>query len=134
MTMKIDRNYLDVRAGAPPATWSVTVDNATSGGFSAGAAWGTSAYSGQRHGADYRFATPVASSDVAWFRASLPATGSYEVSVWYPADPGYNDRTPYLVATTTGNRSVAVDQRTGGGRWVSLGVFTPPPGPGTRSG
>ncbi|MFF0877145.1 glycoside hydrolase domain-containing protein [Micromonospora aurantiaca (nom. illeg.)] len=134
VTMKIDRNYLDVRAGTPPATWSVTVDNATSGGFSAGAAWGTSAYSGQRYGADYRFAAPVASSDVAWFRASLPATGSYEVSVWYPADPGYNDRTPYLVATTTGNRSVAVDQRTGGGRWVSLGVFTLAAGTGDKVG
>ncbi|MBF5029825.1 MULTISPECIES: glycoside hydrolase domain-containing protein [unclassified Micromonospora] len=135
VTMKIDRNYLDLRAGtATPAPWSVTVDNATSGGFSAGAAWGTSAYSGQRYGADYRFATPVASSDVAWFRASLPATGSYEVSVWYPADPGYNDRTPYLVATTTGNRSVAVDQRTGGGRWVSLGVFTLAAGTGDKVG
>ena len=134
VTMKIDRNYLDVRAGTPPASWSVTVDNTTAGGFTAGAAWGTSAYSGQRYGADYRFAAPVASSDVAWFRATLPATGAYEVSVWYPADPGYNDRTPYLVATTTGNRSVAVDQRTGGGRWVSLGVFTLAAGTGDKVG
>ncbi|MET7472204.1 glycoside hydrolase domain-containing protein [Micromonospora sp. NPDC005686] len=134
VTMKIDRNYLDVRAGTPPASWSVTVDNTTAGGFTAGAAWGTSAYSGQRYGADYRFAAPVASSDVAWFQATLPATGAYEVSVWYPADPGYNDRTPYLVATTTGNRSVVVDQRTGGGRWVSLGVFTLAGGTGDKVG
>ncbi|AXO35026.1 glycoside hydrolase domain-containing protein [Micromonospora sp. B006] len=135
VTMKIDRNYLDVRAGtATPAPWSVTVDNGTAGGFTAGAAWGTSAYSGQRYGTDYRFATPTAASDVAWYRATLPVTGSYEVSVWYPADSGYNDRTPYLVVTTTGNRTVAVDQRAGGGRWVSLGVFTLAAGTGDKVG
>ncbi|MCZ7429934.1 DUF1906 domain-containing protein [Micromonospora sp. WMMA1949] len=135
VTMKIDRNYLDLRAGtATPAPWSVTVDNGTAGGFTAGAAWGTSAYSGQRYGADYRFAAPTPASDVAWFRTTLPASGSYEVSVWYPADSGYNDRTPYLVATTTGNRTVTVDQRTGGGRWVSLGVFTLAAGTGDKVG
>ncbi|WP_089154332.1 glycoside hydrolase domain-containing protein [Micromonospora sp. NBS 11-29] len=135
VTMSIDRNVVDVRAGAAtPTPWSVTVDNATAGAFTAGAAWGTSAYSGQRYGVDYRFAAPVSTSDVAWYRATLPATGSYEVSVWYPADPGYNDRTPYLVATTTGTRTVAVNQRVDGGRWVSLGVFTLAGGAGDKVG
>ncbi|PGH44346.1 hypothetical protein COO58_07820 [Micromonospora sp. WMMA1996] len=135
VTMTIDRNWIDVRGGAtPPGPWSVTVDNATTGGFTAGAAWGASAYSGQRYGADYRFAAPASISDVAWFRATLPEAGDYEVAVWYPADPGYNDRTPYLVATTTGNRPVVVDQRSGGGRWVSLGVFALAAGSGDRVG
>ncbi|WP_228648718.1 family 10 glycosylhydrolase [Microtetraspora sp. AC03309] len=104
-------------------TFSVVVDNADPS-FTAGSAWGTSAYSSQRYGADYRFATPVAASDPAWFTATIPAAGSYRVEVWYPADSGYNSATPYIVAAGGGNQVVSVDQRTGGGQWRSLGTFT----------
>ncbi|MFI6315985.1 family 10 glycosylhydrolase [Nonomuraea sp. NPDC050556] len=89
----------------------------------AGAAWGVSSYSSQRYGADYRFANPVAASDPAWFRASVPAAGSYRVEVWYPADPGYNSATPYIVAAAGGNQTVIVDQRSGGGQWRVLGTY-----------
>ncbi|MEU4702755.1 family 10 glycosylhydrolase [Nonomuraea dietziae] len=99
--------------------FSVVVD-----GPSASSAWGTSAYSAQRHGADYRFAAPVAASDPAWFPAAVPATGSYRVEVWHPADPGYNSATPYIVSAAGGARTVLLDQRTGGGQWRSLGTFT----------
>jgi hypothetical protein len=103
---------------------SVVVDNNASG-FTASASWGTSSFSAQRFGADYRFATPdTTSSDPAWYRASLPRTGSYRVEVWYPADAGYNNATPFTVVTSTGNQSVVVDQRTGGGAWRSIGTFT----------
>jgi hypothetical protein len=134
--MRIDRNYVDVAGGTepqPPA-FSVTVDNATTGQFTASASWGTSSYSAQRSGPDYRFAAPIAASDTAWYRANIPATANYEVSVWYPADPGYNDSTPYLVVTPDGNQSVRVNQRLNGGQWVSLGVFTLPAGEGNRVG
>ncbi|WP_307871359.1 MULTISPECIES: glycoside hydrolase domain-containing protein [Micromonospora] len=136
VTMKIDRNYLDVRVTQtpPPQQWTTTIDNSASGGFTASTAWGTSAYSGQRFGTDYRFTSPVSSSDVAWFRSTIPATASYEISVWYPADAGYNNQTPYLVETTTGSRSVSVNQRVNGGRWVSLGVFTLAAGTGNKVG
>ncbi|MEU9884530.1 family 10 glycosylhydrolase [Sphaerisporangium sp. NPDC051011] len=103
--------------------FSVIVDNAEAG-FTASTAWGTSAYSPQRYGADYRFATPVAASDPAWFSVAVPEAGSYRVEVRYPADPGYNSATPYIVATATGNQVVTVDQRTGGGQWRDLGTFT----------
>ncbi|MFY1692136.1 glycoside hydrolase domain-containing protein [Plantactinospora sp. WMMB782] len=135
--IRIDRNYLDVSTdggGGPPPVWSSVVDNGTAGRFSASANWGTSAYSSQRYGTDYRFADPVLASDVAWFRVDVPATASYEVSVWYPADAGYNDSTPFVVATTGGNRTVRVDQRFTGGRWVSLGVFALAAGDGDRVG
>lgn len=104
--------------------WSTIVDNSTTGRFTASGNWGTSSYSSQRYGADYRFANPVLASDPAWYKVNIPQTGSYEVSVWYPANSGYNDSTPFIVATTTGNQTVRVNQRVNGGRWVSLGVFT----------
>jgi murein DD-endopeptidase MepM/ murein hydrolase activator NlpD len=104
---------------------TVTADNAVAGQFTASANWGTSAWSGQRFGANYRFATPnTTASDPAWFRLNVPATAAYVVEVWYPADAGYNDSTPFVVATTGGNREVRVNQRANGGRWNALGTFT----------
>jgi murein DD-endopeptidase MepM/ murein hydrolase activator NlpD len=109
---------------APASAATTIVDNATAGRFTASTNWGTSAWSGQRYGADYRFATPyTGGSDAAWFSASIAAAGSHTVEVWYPADAGYNSATPFVVAASGGNRSVVVDQRANGGRWVSLGTF-----------
>ncbi|GIG68871.1 family 10 glycosylhydrolase [Phytomonospora endophytica] len=107
--------------GTPAA---VIVDNATAGAFTAGAGWGTSAWSTAKYGTDYRYATPsTTGSDVAWFRANPPAAGNYRVEVWYPADPGYNSASPFIVAASGGNRTVTVDQRVNGGRWFTLGTF-----------
>src|SRR5688572_22328356 len=81
----------------------VTVDNADAVRFTASANWGTSTWSAQRYGADYRFATPnTTASDVAWFKLAVPAAGSYSVEVWYAADAGYNDSTPFVVAASGG--------------------------------
>lgn len=111
-------------AGSASAA-TVTVDNATAGRFTASTNWGTSSWSSQKNGADYRFATPyTGGSDAAWFSASIAATGAHLVEVWYPADAGYNDATPFIVATSSGNQTVVVNQRANGGRWVSLGTFT----------
>jgi len=135
VTMNIDRNYLDVSTSPqPPQQWTTTIDNTTTGRFTASANWSTSSYSSKRFGTDYRYANPTPASDVAWYRADVPETGTYEISVWYPADPGYNDQTPYLVATTSGNRSVSVNQRVNGGQWTSIGVFTLAAGDGNKVG
>ncbi len=108
------------RVAAPSGPFSAIVDGPTT----ASANWGTSTFSAQRYGDDYRFADPVASSDPAWFAATIPAAGSYRIEVWYPANSGYNSAAPHIIAATGGNQSVTVDQRTGGGAWRSLGTFT----------
>ncbi|WP_188189325.1 family 10 glycosylhydrolase [Nonomuraea sp. SYSU D8015] len=109
-------------AGSSGGSFSVVIDNAGSG-FAASANWGTSTYSTQLHGTDYRFADPVAASDPAWFQAAIPSAGSYRVEVWYPANSGYNSATPYIVAASGGNQTVNVDQRSGGGAWRTLGTY-----------
>ncbi|MFI6924825.1 N-acetylmuramoyl-L-alanine amidase [Nonomuraea spiralis] len=116
--------YMNYVTGGGTPSWSTTVDNTTSGKFTASANWGTSAYSSQRYGADYRFADPVASSDPAWYQAAIPSAGTYKVEVWYPGDPGYNSSAPYIVAASGGNQTVYVDQRSGGGSWRSIGTFS----------
>ncbi|MDP9867810.1 MULTISPECIES: golvesin C-terminal-like domain-containing protein [Streptosporangium] len=116
--------YMQYVTGGGGTSWSVTVDNTTAGKFTASANWGTSTYSGQRYGTDYRFADPVAASDPAWYRAAIPSAGTYRVEAWYPADPGYNSSAPYIVATSGGNQTVYVDQRSGGGGWRNIGTFS----------
>lgn len=117
------QKYLTSDNACAPS-WSSTVDNDTAGRFSASGNWGTSSYSSQRHGANYRFAQPVSASDPAWYKFSIPATDTYRVEVWYPALPGYNTAAPYIMVTTGGNQAVYVDQRSGGGQWRAIGTFT----------
>ncbi|MFC0531685.1 family 10 glycosylhydrolase [Phytohabitans kaempferiae] len=100
--------------------FSVIVDAPTT----ASPNWGTSSYSAQRYGADYRYADPVAASDPAWFATTIPQTGTYRVEVWHPANSGYNSSAPHVVTTTAGLRTVNLDQRVNGGQWRSLGTFS----------
>ncbi|WP_320065466.1 N-acetylmuramoyl-L-alanine amidase [Micromonospora sp. RTGN7] len=118
--------YMQLVTGTtpPPTSWSTIVDNTTAGRFTASANWSTSSYSAQRYGADYRYANPVAASDAAWYKVNIPATATYRVEVWYPAVAGYNATTPYIVATSSGNQTVNVNQSANGGGWRSLGNFT----------
>ncbi|MEU8321567.1 family 10 glycosylhydrolase [Nonomuraea sp. NPDC048881] len=111
------------RSAGGTGGFSVVIDNADAG-FTASSSWGTSSYSTQANGADYRFADPVAASDPAWFRAAIPSAGSYRVEVWYPANAGYNGSAPHIVAASGGNQTVNVDQRAGGGAWRVLGTYT----------
>ncbi|HEV7763618.1 MAG TPA: N-acetylmuramoyl-L-alanine amidase [Thermoanaerobaculia bacterium] len=105
------------------SSWSQIVDNTTSGRFAASANWGVSTFSAQRYGADYRYASPVAASDSAWYKFNIPSTGNYEVYVWYAANAGYNASTPYVVVTSSGNATRNVNQQVNGGAWVSIGTF-----------
>ena len=111
----------DVAAKLAPA-WTTTVDN-TSASFRASANWGTSTFSAQRFGADYRYADPVAASDAAYFSATLPAAGNYKIETWYPANTGYNATTPYVLFTSSGSQTVTVNQQANGGKWNTVGTF-----------
>jgi hypothetical protein len=113
----------DVAAVLAGGSFSTIVDNATAGRFTASANWGTSTWSSQKYGADYRYANPVLASDSAWFKVNIPSTGNYFVDVRHPADVGYNATAPHVVVTSSGNQSVSVNQQTGGGTWKNLGSF-----------
>lgn len=106
------------------APWSTIIDNASSSQFTASSNWDTATYNTQRYSTDYRVASPQAVTDTAWFKATIPAAGKYEVFVWYPSSSAYNGATPFVIKTTTGNQIVHVNQQTNGGQWVSLGTFS----------
>lgn len=110
-----------VANGGAPA-FSVIVDNG--GAFTASGNWGFSSFTSTRYGADYRYATPYAGSDAAWFNVTLPSDGAYEVFAWWPANAAYNSATPFVVMSAGGSVVVHEDQRVNGGKWNSLGTFS----------
>ncbi|HWI66092.1 MAG TPA: N-acetylmuramoyl-L-alanine amidase [Symbiobacteriaceae bacterium] len=108
------------------STWSTIVDN-TSARYSGN--WAVSTYSSQRYGTDYLYANPQAVSDAAYYSVNIPSNGNYEIYAWYPSNSGYNNSTPVVIwkanSAWTGTESVTknINQQTGGGQWVSLGVY-----------
>lgn len=104
-------------------SYSMIVSNADSSRFTASGNWGTSTWSSQKHGSNYRYANPVLASDAAWYKVDIPVTGNYLVDAWYPANAGYNSATPYVIVTSSGNQTVNVNQQANGGGWFNLGTF-----------
>lgn len=100
------------------------MDNTTAGRFRASGSWATSSWSSQKYGANYRYANPLPVSDGAWYKFKIPSAGTYRVDVWHAANAGYNAAAPVAVITTGRTRTVRIDQRSGGGRWRSLGNFS----------
>jgi hypothetical protein len=113
----------DVAAARAGGSFTAIVDNETAGRFTASGNWGTSSFSSQRHGANYRFADPTPASDAAWFKVNIPTTRSYLVDAWHAANAGYNNLAPYVIVTSSGNQTVHLNQQTGGGQWRNLGTF-----------
>ncbi len=108
------------RTEVPAGPFQVIIDGPTT----ASSNWGSSSFSSQRYGADYRFANPASVSDAAWFRANIPAAGNYKIEIWYPANSGYNNLTPHIIAASGGNQTINVNQRVNGGAWRNLGTFS----------
>lgn len=112
--MKLVNNFLRYRQ---------VIDNANSRRFRASDAWGTSTYSSQKAGADYRFTRPASVNDPAFFKVKIPHKGDYDIFARWPADPRYNSRASFLIYTSDGWVRRVRDQTKNGGRWVRLGRF-----------
>jgi hypothetical protein len=111
-----------VAAKLAGTAWSTIIDNSATG-FRASGNWGISTVSAGRYGADYRYATPFAGSDAAYYTATLPSAGNYKVEAWYPASTGYNAATPFVLFGSAGNQTVTVNQQSGGGAWRTLATL-----------
>jgi uncharacterized repeat protein (TIGR02543 family) len=70
---------------------------------------------------NFMYATTVSSATgIATFRPNLPATGNYDIHVWYPLALMGGRRcqdAQYSINHTGGNEAVSVDQRSGTGSW-----------------
>ncbi|MFO7172564.1 MAG: N-acetylmuramoyl-L-alanine amidase [Bacillota bacterium] len=106
----------------------IIVDSTMADRFFAGGQWRASNWNALRYGSSYHLARPAPVRDAAWFRVPIPAPGRYRVYTWYPSARAYNPAVPVALFTAEGVQVIHLDQRTGGGRWVPLGVFSFPQG------
>lgn len=111
--MNLIRNY---------ATYKQVIDNA-SPRFRASDNWGTSSWSSQKLGKNYRFTRPKAVNDPAMFKVRIPKKGRYDIYARWAANSKYNSRARFWIRTSDGGVIRVRDQRQNGGRWVRLGTF-----------
>lgn len=101
---------------------SVIVDNSDPGFSVLSQAWFT-ASAGGHYGADYRYRSTTSTPGSVEWRPNLPASGIYQVDVWYRAANDRPDDAAYTIAHANGFSQVLVDQRLNGNKWFTLGEF-----------
>jgi thermitase len=98
------------------------VDN-DSARFNASGNWGLSSWNREKAGRNYRVTRPAKVTDSAKFKVKVPSTTYYDVYAWWPDYPKFNNRTRYVIRTTSGWKAKTVNQRRNGGRWNKLGTY-----------
>jgi hypothetical protein len=117
-------------SGSDSTTYKQVVDNASSR-FRATSDWSTNTWNSQKAGKDYRAIRPSSGKGSAKFIMKFPARDNYDIYAWWPAASTYNNRTRYLIRTTSGWKVKIVNQRKNGGRWVRLGTYNMAAGDGS---
>ncbi|MFJ8579503.1 exo-alpha-sialidase [Micromonospora sp. NPDC093277] len=100
------------------------VDNDTAGFEVASGAWNRATGVPGYYEQSYRTAPAGTGAAKVRWRLELPATGVYQVAVWYTADGNRASNAPYVVNHAGGATTVPVDQRIRGSQWVSLGEYS----------
>lgn len=103
-------------------------NNGANGRINAGALsadWKASTNVAGYWGSGYFAASTKSIADAFEFEFNLPAAGSKEVFAWWTAATDRSPTTPFAIFNAAGTKlgTVNKDQRSNGGRWVSLGRF-----------
>ena len=102
----------------------IVVDNTDPGFSIVSGTWTTATSATDKYGADYRWNSTGTGADVARWTPTLPQSGNYDVSVWYPAGSNRANNSPFTVVHKYGSQTIAVNQQTNGGQWNLLGTFS----------
>ncbi|OYD09930.1 golvesin C-terminal-like domain-containing protein [Paludifilum halophilum] len=86
--------------------------------------WALSTNAQGYFGSDYYAHPPGNGSATFTWSFKVKQTGRYEVFVNYASAFDRASNAPYTIHHTGGETVKMIDQRTGGGRWVSLGVYS----------
>ncbi|MEO5715294.1 MAG: FAD-dependent oxidoreductase [Luteolibacter sp.] len=109
----------------PPATGAeVIVDNASTSGFSTSGTWAASSSTSGYYGLNYLQDGNTAGGKSATFNPTLPATDTYEVFARWTSDPNRASNVSYEIVHGNGTSTVTTSQKSNGGTWYSLGVYT----------
>jgi hypothetical protein len=104
----------------PPPTAEIVVDNGAAGTQSSGR-WSRSS-APNPFGATSLYSSGGSIDRYTWTPV-LPASGQYEVWVWWTSASNRSRQARYRVTHATGTTRLTRDQRSGGGRWQLLGTY-----------
>jgi hypothetical protein len=111
------RTVLDVIA-APGS--GLILDNGETGTSSTGS-WDTSGGL-EPYGTNSLYSRQVGATYS--YNLSLPASGAYEVHLWWTEYPSRLSSVPVTIAHAAGTEEFRIDQQTGGGQWNLLGTWS----------
>jgi len=99
------------------------VDNSDAG-FTASANWSTATASTDKYGANYRWRSTAAVSDVARWSFTLLGGGTFQVYAWWSQGSNRSTAAPFKIYRSGGTDTVNVNQQANGGKWNLLGTKT----------
>jgi cell wall-associated NlpC family hydrolase len=102
--------------------YSKVIDNSAPHRFKA-PGWITGSSNPDGYRKDYRLANPSKEVKPARFKIKIPATDTYSVYAWWPANGNNNAEARFGIRTNAGVRWTKVNQRREGGLWVKLGEY-----------
>lgn len=102
---------------SPTPPTEIILDNA-SASFSG--TWYTGSSAAGKYGSDYRYAYSGSGAE-ATYSFSVPQSGTWRVSVWYPQGSNRANNAPHRIDHYSGYNNYNVNQQTNGGQWVTLG-------------
>jgi len=120
---------LTVSSFPPARAQSITIDNSDAGFSVLSQDWLTGTSAPGHYGADYRFrnttgASPANTAGQVEWRPTLPAAGTYQVSIYYPQGTNRATNAPFTVHHAEGDTTFLINQQQNGGQWNTLGTFT----------
>ena len=109
------------------AAQSIIVDNSDAGFQVLSGSWTTGTSAPGHWGANYRYRNTTGAGasfgEVEW-RPNLPASGAYQVAIYYPEGTNRANNAPFTVHYAAGSQTFAVNQQANGGQWNALGTFS----------
>ena len=110
--------------GVPESHSGTVVENGSAGYTDTGD-WVTGDTAHGFHGTDYRHdgGPEAAPERSATFTPELPASGRYNVYLWWAPDPNRAAAAPVTISHDGGTAELTVDQRAGGCDWGLLGTY-----------
>lgn len=82
--------------------------------------WSSGTMSTDKYGADYRYHSTAAVSELATYTGTLTAGNHYNVYAWWTQGSNRSTTTPYTISIVGGTRTVNANQQANGGKWNLL--------------
>jgi RHS repeat-associated protein len=110
-------------AGVPTGLATELVDNSDSQNTSSTGTWATATSGSGYQGFNYATHAAGSGTDAFTWKLDIPQDGNYTVYVKYPSVSGAATNASFKVNYSGGSATVAVNQTTNAGTWVSLGKW-----------